>query len=790
MRMLYRNKVAYALHDIFHFPIMYLHAPIGYGKTTMVLDFIHYLKEIDDVYFSIHMESDDQWTWYKSVEKLQEYVKLPLWMQQFQDDEEFIQICISELTTRIQKKTVLILDDCEWMKRQNFMNVWIKIASANISNFHLLLISRDQPSLLLHELETKGLCKFHGNDLFLFDQEEVSQLARVNGIQLDDNTAQQIYKRSNGWPSAVRALIQRYQDYGDIQNNDITKMLEHTIFWKLDIRLRITLMKLSVLKDFTLAQASFITKDKKSCHEIYQLANESFFMRVQAEKEDIRIVISPIFKEILRNQIVHSEIDFNQIYERAGKWEEEHCHYQMAFYYYDRANSFLRIVTLLETVKEENCVDIAPSMMYMIYDHIPKKILVKHPYAWLRIIFETCTDLSYTKGIQKLSEFEDLLQQHQFFEEQHLRGEVNLIKGVLNFNDIRRMGDYFYQAYEAIYPRMSKVTNSKLIINFESPHTLYLYHITPGDLHDLVLYISEQVVYFSAIASHLNSGLEDSAKAEEALETGNIRLAQKYAWKGIYAAARYEINYMVATCYFTLCRCAIQLREYKELEIYVNVLKRMKEDCKSPYLNNEIDCILYYVYCKRDQMDLIPEWLRTGEIQRSRLLDQNMYQYIIYGQILIKEQKFKELQSVTYHMEGVYEKPYHVFGMIYTYLYRLIACSQLQEPYMKIYEQLKALCEPDHIIMPILEEPIACAVINQMPIDTWNTAFQKYKIVHSNQLQDEILYLLSQGYKRKEIAVILNKKIDSINYHMKQLFKEYNVGTKEDLIEKYRKKCV
>lgn len=790
MRILYRNKIAYALQDIFHYPLMYIYAPMGYGKTTMVLEFMKYLKEIEPVYFSIHMESDAQWAWYKTIEKLRECIALPRWMQQFHEDEEFIQACIKELKEQVHTKVILILDDCEWEKQHTVIDMWAKIGSADIKDFHVLLISKEQPGELFYEMEVHGLCKIYGSELFLFDRDEVEELARINAIVIDEISLQQIYVRSNGWSSAIRALMKTYKDFGDIRFDDISKMMEHTIFWKLAPSLRKNLMKLSILKDFTMEQADFILKDKASCKEIYRLAKESFFMRIQKQNDRICIIISPILKEILKEHIQDFHIHLKQIYHRAADWERMHENMTMALYYYDQAEAYENIVCMLESMKDENCIDTAPHMMDTIYDHIPDTILLQHPYAWLRIISETCTDISLTKGLVKLEQFEQTLQEHSFPNASHLQGEVHLIRGFLGFNDIENMGQHFYKAYTLLYPHTSKITNPHMVINFESPHTLYLYHTTPGKLHELVTYIENQLPYFTSIASHLNAGMQESAKAEEALETGNIRLAMKHAWKGIYEASRYEIEYMVVTCYFTLCRCAIQLQEYKQLDMHVQLLKHMKETSKSPFLCNEIDCVLYYVYCKQSRLDLIPDWLKSGELKQSKLLDRNVYQYIVYGQILIKQKAFRQLENLTYHMEGIYEQPYHVFGLIYTYIYRMISLAQLQKPYIEVYEQLKALCEPDGIILPLQEEPLAILLLTQLPKDAWNEKLQRKEQRSHSSIQNQILYLLSQGYKRKEIAIMLEKNENTIHYHMKQLFKYYHVSTKEELIQKYKKACV
>ena len=192
-------------------PLSLVSAPAGYGKSTLVSQWLDLLG-CESAWLSLDNEDSD-------LTQFLSYVVAALRHTYPGCCSEIVEILQSAVLPdahslagsfcndidAYKEKMVLILDDYHQLSSSEVDNFLDTVLKHPPQNMHLVIVSRRDPSLSLHALRARGaLCEVRLQQL-RFREDETRALIRQNlGSTITDDEIRMLHQRTEGWPVALR----------------------------------------------------------------------------------------------------------------------------------------------------------------------------------------------------------------------------------------------------------------------------------------------------------------------------------------------------------------------------------------------------------------------------------------------------------------------------------------------------------------------------------------------------------------------------------------------------------
>ncbi|BCX49666.1 protein/transcriptional regulator, LuxR family [Haloferula helveola] len=206
-------------------PLTLVSAPAGYGKSTLVSQWLGSFgagetsawysadpSDNDPESFFLHLVSAIQVALPGACEdsaKLARSNRLP-------DHEEVVRLFSNELL-KLEGRVYLVVDDFHFLSHEGIRDLLNLLLAHPPSNFHLILVTRRDPPILLNRHRRQGqLNEFRLGDL-RFNEQEVDTFMEANLPVIRPAELKELALRHlEGWPVALRLLIVALRDTKDV----------------------------------------------------------------------------------------------------------------------------------------------------------------------------------------------------------------------------------------------------------------------------------------------------------------------------------------------------------------------------------------------------------------------------------------------------------------------------------------------------------------------------------------------------------------------------------------------
>ncbi len=273
--------------------LLLLTAPAGYGKTTIVTEFINSSGRMTAW---VQVTAD-----MKSVFDLIEYLVSSLrkinlqfgnslleTIEMAENDSirikdhqalltELAGIMINDMLNTFTEKILIVLDDLhELQDSENtfeFLDLLIRDLPVNVQ---LLIVSRQLPKLSLTHLRAKRQLREITQKELMFNKEEISSLAgTVYGISLSEESIEYLLSSLGGWVTGLHLVMQSF-DENEVRGEVYLKSIPANIFdyFAEEIFNRMD----SSVKDFLLRTSHLESFDLDACNRILQISNGNEFL--------------------------------------------------------------------------------------------------------------------------------------------------------------------------------------------------------------------------------------------------------------------------------------------------------------------------------------------------------------------------------------------------------------------------------------------------------------------------------------------------------------------------------
>jgi LuxR family maltose regulon positive regulatory protein len=218
-KILYRKRLIDLLSKNLGKQVILLCAGAGYGKTTLLSQFLSETK-IPSVYYHLENEDAEPVVFFsylvagirrikpefgKKIENLSHFFNYP---------ERYLEIIvgtfINEIMANIKKDLYIILEDYHLLKQSAQINkILIYLLDHLPSCLHFIITSRTLPAISLSRLRTRDEILELKNQHLRFTKDEIMHLFKeMYSISLEEKELEWIEEHSEGWPTSLRLMIQ------------------------------------------------------------------------------------------------------------------------------------------------------------------------------------------------------------------------------------------------------------------------------------------------------------------------------------------------------------------------------------------------------------------------------------------------------------------------------------------------------------------------------------------------------------------------------------------------------
>jgi len=373
------------LDGILDHPLTIIEAPMGYGKTTSVRE---YLRNAGlDMLWQMVYESSTASFWNgfaKLFRELDDDRSQSLVHLRFPNDTISMQETIKLIKDiKLPDKTVLVVDDYHHINSPA-VNSFIEIlAEKKIDHLHIVLLARIVKFQRLEELALKGYLHYITKETFELLPKEIMAYYKTCGITIGDSEAQQLYADTEGWISALYLIMLEYVANGSYTPTEsIYKLIEKAVYIPLSREIKEFLVTLCIFDSFTLKQATYMWGKENAGQLLDELTGNNSFIKYDSRLKTYHI--HTIFTAFLKEVFEGKEVSYQQnLYRKAAQWFMENGDGLSARRYYYECGDFDGILLALEAERSNDYTALNKELLKKYMAECPEEVKSRHHHALL-----------------------------------------------------------------------------------------------------------------------------------------------------------------------------------------------------------------------------------------------------------------------------------------------------------------------------------------------------------------------------------------------------------------------
>ena len=708
-KLYFSQRLTDALTGIFSHALTVVEAPMGYGKTTAVREYLA-KTDVPVGWQRIYDSSPDSF-WQGFANRLgqwdkdcaQSLLKLGLPTDGILLQEALLIIAGADLPASF----VLVIDDFHLIENPAIDRFIEVVATSDIPGLHIILIARYVGLPAMVELALKNILHSITKESFELAPQEITAYYQACGIGLSGEDAERLYALTEGWISALYLnLLDFVAEGGFSQPTNIYRLLEKSVYAPLSGETKELLLCLSVFDGFTPEQALHMSNNPNTNSLLADIIARNIFVHYDVKTRVY--VVHQLFVKFLAEIFTSRPVDYKHaVYQAAAQWCLKTHDYSTATQFFYECGDFDNLLMTLEKDRLHDFTALKGSLKkYM--DDCPCEVKARHPYAVLRYAMHSFVHNDAATYGQVCGEFAAVTANDASLDDERrniLLGELEFIRSFSAYNDLVKMAEFHQKAWQRL-GQPTKIYDTSRHWTFASPSVLYLYHRKSGCLEQEVRTLIDIMPRYNCLTHGHGSGAEYVMEAERHYHRGEFENAGISAYKALHRAQSSQQTSVVFCVLFLQIRLAFIQGDFAQI---AEVLQKMREDMsnrKDYQLLHTVGLCEGSVYAALGQIEKIPGWLLAPDLRNIRL------SFTVFGAInivhgralLLSGEYLKLIGSEEYFSRITIVFP-NLLGQIYTHIYLAAANLRLyrQDKAIGHLHQALELALPDQLYMPFVE---------------------------------------------------------------------------------------
>jgi LuxR family transcriptional regulator, maltose regulon positive regulatory protein len=392
-------------------PITLVAADAGYGKTTLIADFLNDSPR-PSVWYQLDHTDADPIVFLNYVAQGIKIIQpdfgevLFSYLSEANEDllrspERAADVLINEILRSIEHPFILVLDDYHHIGTETIVHRIVdRILLYASEHLHVIITTRDLPPLAIMRRRTQSAALVITREDLLFTDDEVSELFRKTlAVELKREQIAEYRDRTHGWITALQLVrqIAEKEAAGDTRETlDLIEILQRSekdifdyfaeeVFSREDTETQSLLLYLSLLESLPLYECSLLFPAMRCSASLPEIAQKNIFLSVAGDGSTEEYRLHPLFRDFLLRRL-RSEIGQNgvanernriaEIYLGNGQWE-------LAIPFLIDAENYDRAAEVIADKGREWIAAGAITSLAAFADKIPTEVLSKFPLALL-----------------------------------------------------------------------------------------------------------------------------------------------------------------------------------------------------------------------------------------------------------------------------------------------------------------------------------------------------------------------------------------------------------------------
>ena len=370
-------------------------APAGFGKTTLVLDWLRQ-KKLPAAWLSLDETDNDPPRFLAylaaSFQQVDERIGAPLQSGLQSPQAPPVEQIVTGLLNEIASTTdaiLLVLDDVHLITDAAILRGMEFLLHHQPSQLHVVLITREDPDLPLARLRARDqLTEIRARDLRFTQAEADTFLRSVMGLTLSDQDVATLEDRTEGWAVGLQLAGLSMQKQANLKSfiADFSGSHRHILDYLTDEVLqqqpediRTFLLQTSILERLSGPLCDALTGRTGSDGVLAQLEADNLFI-VPLDDERRWYRYHHLFSDLLRNQLARTQADIiPKLHRRAARWYEDHGDVQEAIDHVLKEIDLSRAAHLIEQHTFPRLYQGQIALVVSWYDRLPGEVLESAP---------------------------------------------------------------------------------------------------------------------------------------------------------------------------------------------------------------------------------------------------------------------------------------------------------------------------------------------------------------------------------------------------------------------------
>lgn len=339
-------------------------APAGFGKTTLVADWLH-RHDRRAAWVSLDSGDSDPVLFWSYVAAACQEVEPTLGLDaglllasgRPSAEREALSSLLNDIASGDLPVT-LVLDDYHLVDSAEVHQGMAVLAERRPANLHLIVVSRTQPAFPLSRLRAQGrLSDIRHEDLRFTVDEAATFLRDVMGLEMASSTVAKLERRTEGWVAGLQLAALSMRGSGDREavvdalsggHRHIADFLAEEVLRQQPSRVTTFLLQVSVLDRMCGSLCNALTGQDDGHALLRELARSDLFVIGLDERQEW-YRFHHLFGEFLRTRLDEKgDQDGRSLHDRASRWFEAEGYGEEAVAHALRAGDDRRAADLIE----------------------------------------------------------------------------------------------------------------------------------------------------------------------------------------------------------------------------------------------------------------------------------------------------------------------------------------------------------------------------------------------------------------------------------------------------------
>jgi len=404
--LVFRENLLNRLNQGLDRKLILISAPAGYGKTTLISEWIRQNK-IPTAWFSIDKNDNDPVEFLSySISAIQnihkDFGQVALELLKSHrpfEAESIINLLINEII-EIEIDFLLVFDDFHLINNSEVYNLMVYLLDHAPENIHVVILTRSDPALPVARLRSQNqLTEFRSSDLCFSTNDIFVLFNKRLKIKLSTDDAKSLETKTEGWIAGLQLTALSMSGQENISGfiNDLKGDNRYIMDYLIEEVLKI---QSDDIEDFLLRTSILEQISAPLCNQVLNRKDSQLILE---ELEKCGMFITPLdtdrhwyryhhlFADLLKQRLLFKDkLLLEGLHKKASKWFEDNEMYDLAITHSLVIKDYVKSIQLLGEVVENMWKNGLHSAILSYGDLIPDELIKHNPefclyYSWILI---------------------------------------------------------------------------------------------------------------------------------------------------------------------------------------------------------------------------------------------------------------------------------------------------------------------------------------------------------------------------------------------------------------------